>query len=155
LVYLPVSNAQEAVFSLKDEADNMVYQMVIPTSGQAEVVVIQLPQEAPALEVNRNYQWYVALKINGELNPSAPFVDAWVKRIEPTRAQVDTLAGGESLQAVSQLAQDGVWYDSVSILANLRLEEPGSDILARDWDELLSSVGLADVSEVRLISVNR
>jgi tetratricopeptide (TPR) repeat protein len=151
LVYLPLSGAEQAVFSLKDEKENLIYQMAIPTTGQAEVMVIQLPEQAPALEVNKNYQWYVALKVDGTLSPGTPFVDVWIKRIEPTAEQAAALANGANLEVASQLADQGVWYDSVGMLATLRLDQPVDPSLQSDWSELLGSVGLSDVSDVRLI----
>jgi Domain of Unknown Function (DUF928) len=50
MVYVPASDAREVVFSLKDQDDNMHYQMRLPTSGNAGVMAVQLPPDAPALE---------------------------------------------------------------------------------------------------------
>jgi hypothetical protein len=42
MVYLPASNAKEAVFSLKDEAGNMQHQMTIPVAGKSGVIAVKL-----------------------------------------------------------------------------------------------------------------
>ncbi|QXE25932.1 hypothetical protein B6N60_04654 [Richelia sinica FACHB-800] len=62
LVYLPDSNAEEAVFSLKDEAGNMQYQMTIPVAEKSGVVAIKLPADAPALAVGQKLQLVFGLK---------------------------------------------------------------------------------------------
>ncbi|WP_103668506.1 DUF928 domain-containing protein [Pseudanabaena sp. BC1403] len=142
LVYLPASSAQEAVFSLKDESKQMVYQMTVPVSGKEGIVSIQLPENAPALEVGKNYQWFFALKLEGSLNPNSPFVDGWIKRITPSADLAKALEGKTSLQKSSILATNGVWYDSASILSSLRTAQPNDQLLAKEWKELLESVQL-------------
>ena len=142
LVYLPASSAQEAVFSLKDESKQMVYQMSVPVSGKSGIVAIQLPENSPALEVGKNYQWFFALKLEGNLTPSSPFVDGWIKRITPSADLAKALEGKTALQQSSILAAKGVWYDSASILSSLRTAEPNDQLLAKEWKELMESVEL-------------
>ena len=58
LVYVPASNANEAVFSLKDETRELVHQMTVAVPQNGGIVAIELPEAAPELAVNANYQWY-------------------------------------------------------------------------------------------------
>jgi Domain of Unknown Function (DUF928) len=146
LVYLPASNAQEAIFSLKDASENMVDQLVIPISGEAGTIAIQLPADAPALEIGQNYHWYVALKLDSRLSPSSPYVDAWIKRIELTADLANALKEGNTLENSSTLAENGIWYDSVALLATLRATQPDEEALNSEWQELLTSVGLMDIA---------
>ena len=83
LVYLPRSNAQQVVFRLKDESKNLIYEQLLPISDQAGIVAIQLPETAPALVINQNYQWFLTLQTEELITPASPFVDAWIKRVEP------------------------------------------------------------------------
>lgn len=57
LVYVPPSGSDEAVFSIKDEVKNSVYQMslAVPSTGGVVAVVV-LPADAPELTGNQNYQ---------------------------------------------------------------------------------------------------
>jgi Domain of Unknown Function (DUF928) len=154
MTYVPASDAQEAIFSLKDENGNMVHQMVLPVSGEAGVMAVQLPENAPELEMGRNYQWFVALKLDGQLRPSSPYVDGWVKRIAPTPELAKALAEGDALADATALGKMGVWYDCVATLANLRQSQPNSEKLTKNWSELLSSVGLAEIKAAPLQAVN-
>ncbi|TYQ31342.1 DUF928 domain-containing protein [Pseudanabaena sp. UWO310] len=150
LVYLPASAAQEAVFSLKDESKQTIYQMSVPVSGKAGIVAIQLPENAPALEVDKNYQWFFALKLEGNLTPNSPFVDGWIKRITPSADLAKSLEGKTSLQQSSILAANGVWYDSASILSSLRTAQPNDQLLAKEWKELLDSVQLSQLTSLAI-----
>jgi Domain of Unknown Function (DUF928) len=154
MVYVPSSDAREIVFSIKDQDDNMHYQMRLPAPAEAGVVAIQLPADAPALELGKNYHWYTAVLVDGSMSPSTPFVDAWVQRIEasPELAQAMKLERG--VRDVEILAKGGVWYDSISALARLRTAQPTSETLADNWGELLNSVGLDDVATAGVSSVN-
>jgi len=155
LVYLPASEAREAVFSLKDEAKNLHYQMTLPVSGEAGIVVVQLPNTAPALEVNKNYQWYVALKVDGNLSPNSPFVDGWIQRITPDAALANALEGKSPVQRASILAAKGVWYDSASILAVLKGIDPTDAVVTREWTELLDSVQLSQLTNTPVLRASR
>jgi hypothetical protein len=154
LVYLPASSAQEAVFSLKDESKQLVYQMSVPLSGKSGVVAVQIPENAPALEVGKNYQWYFAMKLEGSLSPSSPFVDGWIKRITPSSDLVQALEGKTPLQKSSILAAKGVWYDSASILSSLRTAQPNDQSLAKEWKELLESVQLSQFTTLASVPLN-
>jgi hypothetical protein len=156
LVYLPASEAQEAVFSLKDEDRNLRYYVTVPTSGKAGVYAFQMPTDVPALAVNANYQWFVALKREGSLTPGSPFVDGWIKRIEASpqlsAAMAASLAEGDLLAQAKVLGGAGVWYDTVATLALLRSQQPESEAIAAHWNELLTSVELQDISSAPLIA---
>ncbi|MGB0560831.1 MAG: DUF928 domain-containing protein [Spirulinaceae cyanobacterium] len=148
LFYLPESNAQSGVFRLKDEAGTVVYEQTLTDAHQAGIVAIQLPEHLPALEVEQYYQWYVVLQFDAELQPASPFVEAWVKRVEPTPEMHQAQADGQTLAYAELMAKSGIWYDTVATLNQLRATEPSSAELANHWQELLTSVGLESVVTV-------
>jgi hypothetical protein len=150
LVYLPASTATEAVFSLKDEAGNTLHQATLPVSNFSGIMAIKLPADAPALAVGKNYQWFLALKVDGRLNPSTPYVDGWIQRIAASPELTTALQSPDALQQAQLLGRHGVWYDCVATLATLRATATGTDPLAKDWTELLDSVGLKEIAQVPL-----
>lgn len=143
LVYLPETGEKEALFSIKDEGKRLHYQMNIPISGEAGLVAIQLPENAPALEVGKNYQWFFTLKCGGKLHPSNPLVSGWIQR-----APSDSSASNPSenpddlLQEAIVLGNSGIWYDTAATLAHLRMMQPENAEVSHHWQELLASVGL-------------
>ncbi|MEL6553980.1 MAG: DUF928 domain-containing protein [Cyanobacteria bacterium J06621_11] len=150
LVYVPASNASEAVFSLKTEDKDFVYQMMVAVPRGGGVVAVTLPAEAPELAVDQNYQWYLAMMLDNELSPASPFVDGWVKRISPSTELASRLELGEGLADVAQLGANGIWYDTVAQLARLN-EAEASDEMAGHWYELLESVGLAEIAAAPVV----
>lgn len=144
LVYLPQTGEKEALFSIKDTGKRLHYQMSIPISGEAGVVAIQLPEDAPALEIGKNYQWFFALKCGGKLHPSNPLVSGWIERIQPdVESASNPVANPDDLlQEAIHLGYSGVWYDSAATLARLRVMEPENPEVTTHWQELLDSVGL-------------
>jgi Domain of Unknown Function (DUF928) len=151
LVYLPESNAEEAIFSLKDEAGHLVYQTVLPISGEAGIARIQLPDSLPALEVGKNYQWFTALKVDGRLSPSTPYVDGWIQRIAPTAEMARALKNTDAIARAEALAGAGIWYDSATVLAKLREQNPDHEPSLKNWQELLTSVGLQSIQTAPML----
>ncbi|MFW9261192.1 DUF928 domain-containing protein [Nostoc sp. CALU 546] len=152
LVYLPSSNAQEALFSLKDEAGNMQHQMSIPVAGKTGVIAIKLPADAPALAVGKNYQWFLALKVDGQLSPSTPYVDGWVQRIQPNAELVTAMQEKDALKQATALGKNGVWYDCVATLAATYTAQPNNATLRKQWEELLSSASLKEIVTANLLA---
>jgi hypothetical protein len=148
LIYVPESGAVDAIFSLKDEAGHIIYQTRIAVPGQSGVVAVQIPADAPALEVGKNYQWLFALLVDGTLSPSTPYVDAWIKRIQPSPELAQQLQRGSLQQNAEILASQGVWYDSAALFAELQMQADPTvnPTLMQDWQELLNSVGLETVA---------
>jgi hypothetical protein len=151
LVYLPASNAREAVFSLKDEAGNMQHHMNVPVAGKAGVIAIELPANAPALTVGKNYQWFLALKLDGQLGPSTPYVDGWVQRIQPSAELTRAMQEQDALKRATALGKNGVWYDCVATLATVYTAQPSNATLRKQWAELLSSVSLKEIVTATLL----
>ncbi len=152
LVYLPASNAKEAVFSLKDEAGIMQHQMTIPVAGKTGVIAVKLPANAPALAVGKNYQWFLAVKVDGQLSPSTPYVDGWIQRIQPSTDLARAMQQENALKRTEALGKNGVWYDCVATLAALHTAQPTNTSLTQQWEELLSSVGLKEVVTAPLVA---
>lgn len=153
MAYLPPSSAHQAVFRLKNASQSIVYEQTIPLDGTAGILTIQLSDNAPALMIDQYYQWFVTLQTEDHLTPASPFVDAWIKRIEPTESMVQAQVSGDSLIVAETLAQSGIWYDTSALLATLQAEQ-NSEVMVAHWAEFLSSVGLDGLAEVSLISGN-
>jgi hypothetical protein len=144
LVYLPETGEKEARFSIKDEGKRLHYQMNIPISGEAGLVAIQLPENAPALEVGKNYQWFFSLKCGGKLHPSNPLVNGWIQRLPSNSESASNPSDNpdDLLQEAIALGNSGIWYDTVATLAHLRTMQPENAEVNNHWQELLASVGL-------------
>jgi Domain of Unknown Function (DUF928) len=151
MVFMPESNAEEAVFSLKDEDGNLIYQTVLPISGEAGIAKIQIPSSVPALEVGKNYQWLTALITEGRLTPSTPYVDGWIQRIAATPEMAKALQIKDPIARAQSLANQGIWYDTAATLVELREAQPENAASLKNWQELLVSVGLKEIESAPLL----
>jgi hypothetical protein len=152
-VYLPNVGADRAFFSLQDEDGNHVYQVTleIPSGSSAQVLTIPLPDSAPALEPGINYLWYFApLAPGSSLRPDTQGSVGWVRRILP-EALPDggNITGTRTtpIDLAAQYARQGIWYDTLMVLATAMQESPGDPALNQEWAALLSQVGLADLAQ--------
>ncbi|MEO1428612.1 MAG: DUF928 domain-containing protein [Cyanobacteria bacterium J06633_8] len=151
LVYVPSSQAVEGVFSFKDAEGNTLHEMNVPMSGKAEVISIKVPTE---LKLEKNYQWFLALKIDGELITRTPYVNGWIKRIRPNREIAASMQQGDLLKQAEAFGKHGVWYDCIATLAKLRAAQPNNTKLDKEWSELLESVGLQQIEKAPIVAIN-
>lgn len=152
MVYLPASNAEDAVFSIKDETGKMHHQMTIPVAGKSGVIGIKLPADAPTLELGKNYQWFLALKVDGQLSPSTPYIDGWIQRIQPSAELVTAMQQKNLLQQAEAFGKNGIWYDCIATLAELHVNQPSNPTILKHWQELLSSVSLKEITTAPLVA---
>lgn len=153
LFYLPESNADGAVFTLKDEDKTLLYFSEISLSGAESVVGLTLPDQAPALEVGQRYQWFIVFKCEGQLYPDSDYINGWIERTAETDLQ-QAIATSSELNKAESLGLSGIWYDSLAILATLRTEHPQSLEITAHWHELLDTVGLGEFAEVPIVLPN-
>jgi Domain of Unknown Function (DUF928) len=151
-VYVPKTSAREAFFSLQDEGKNHHHQMSVKLPNRGGVIGIQLPYNAPALQVGKNYKWSLVTICGQALEPDNPQVTGWVRRVTPDDS-LSVLNSVNPLESVVRLAEKGVWYDTLSMLAQLRQERPKDSNLAQHWHELLTSVGLGAIATEPVVIV--
>ena len=150
-VYLPESAAQEAIFSFKNAAGKTLHHVKIPVSGKAEVISVKIPT---SLELEQNYKWFLALKVNNRLTPRTPYVNGWIKRIRPNSELLKAIEDKDGLKQATAFGKHGVWYDCIETLAKLRLQKPNDKILDKHWSELLGSVELKDIDKAPIVALS-
>jgi hypothetical protein len=151
MVYIPNSVTQ--VFLSIQEIDSQTnYQKMLPIKGESGIVSITLPQEAPGLEIGKNYQWSVVAMCNNQLRPDSPLVQGLIKRIEPTAQLKEQLNQATPLESAILYGQAGIWYETITALAQLKLKNPGDRQITANWEELLTSVGLGEIAKVNTIN---
>jgi hypothetical protein len=143
-VYLPPTASKEVFFSVQDERRNHHYQTILKISGQGGIVSFTLPEDAPELEIGKNYVWFFApIQPGGILQPDNNGAIGWIRRVESQTAQNATKT---PLERATEYAQQGIWYDTLAILAEAKLTQPGNATLASEWKDLLKEVGLEAIA---------
>jgi hypothetical protein len=151
LAYLPQTSAQNAFLKLEDEDNNYHYHTTFELPEGAGVVSFPIPDTAPVLEPGRYYKVSLAMICDQILDPNDPVVEGWIKRVELDTLPASQPLQGTSLELGAWHARNGIWFDALRILADLRRAEPNNLDAIAAWEELLQSVGLEIVGTVALL----
>ena len=139
-VYLPPTLSNEVFFSLQDEQGNTHYQTRLKISGQGGIISVTLPENAPELELDKNYAWFFApIQPDDILRPDNYVVTGWVKRV---KADVVSQSFSSPVEQATAYGKAGIWYDTLKILATAQRTQPNNATLAKEWKELLEQVEL-------------
>lgn len=140
-------SAQQAILLVKEGSNSNWHQLAthsqqsINVAGKAGIIGIKLAQDAPALEIGKNYQWVVTLVCSDRPHPNDPLVAAGIKRVAESQITMNVPSTSTQLDRASLYAEKGVWYDALAILV-------GSKSSLSDWNNIwikyLQSGGLAD-----------
>lgn len=156
-VYIPQTSALQAHFTLKDENNRGVYQSLFPITQTGGVVSISLPEEKPPLEVGKTYQWSVAL-ICQSAQTDIPTVRGQVRRVKLDSAVATSgttnsnqLKNKQLLEQAALYGKAGIWYDTITLLAQLRKAQPNDMTLKANWVKLFDSVGLNAIANQPLL----
>lgn len=150
-VYVPQTSAKTALFVLKDETEDYDYTKTIPISRTAGIISVKLPSDAPALEVGKRYKWSFVLLCNGELRPDSPGIEGQIQRVAENPTLSNELKNSSPLERAALYGKDGIWYDTLTSLAELRRSQPDNTTLAATWEDLLKSVGLEAIATKPLL----
>lgn len=140
----PLTRDLATEFVLQDEQGKYLYQTSLAQSGTPPgVVSVTLPATVPPLEVDKRYHWYFLIYCTAS-NPM--FVDGWVER-KPNALSQTAL----SREQAQRYAANGIWYDALTTLAQLRRQKPQDSTLTQDWTNLLQSAGLGTIAPAPLV----
>jgi Domain of Unknown Function (DUF928) len=81
---------------------------------------------------------------DGMVNPE---VSGWIQRVALSPSLEKRLAATPLRDRPQVYAQNGLWFDTLSALANQRCEAPGNARLIKDWKDLLTSVKLTKIMD--------
>jgi len=157
--YSPRTRAKFAQFTLYevDEAtmENKIsiYTSTFRISGTSGIASLPLPNTTflPPLTVGKDYHWSLALICNPDNREQNITVDGWVQRIAPAAAFTNQLGATKSQDLPTLYANNGLWFDTVTTLAEQRCANPNDTSLAASWAQLLKSVKLDTIAEQPLV----
>jgi len=139
-------------FVLIDENEEDVY--ATPSdfrlSEQSGIVSFQMPQTLPPLARGKQYHWVFSIICNPNDRSGDITVNGLIERVSmEEEAKLESQLKGVSTPRERVLiyssAENGLWYDALSTLAKLRLENSQNDAILTDWQTFLESVELGDI----------
>ncbi len=145
-VHLPAVPNGTAQFTLQNEAGTeQLHSVKFNVPSKPGIVGIALPPSSKALQVGQKYVWQVAVACDPDDPSSNIVVSSWVERVKPLASS------GEQL--VSDLAEQGIWQDAVTVLAMQRLQNPGDRTAAADWAALMEDAGLPQFKQTEIVQI--
>lgn len=146
--YVPYTknSPYEVEFVLQDQDDNEIYRKAIALPDKPGVISVSLPTTTPALALNKQYRWFFTVNCDQEKNSPPTFVEGVIQRVELNPAVLKQLQTPEPLKRYVIYAQNGIWYEALTILAQLRDKNPKDAALQAEWRNLLGSIRLDDIA---------
>ncbi|NEO97322.1 MAG: DUF928 domain-containing protein [Symploca sp. SIO2E9] len=145
-VYLPETSAKRAFFSLRDANEDYYYQTIFPIASNPGIISFELPEDAPALEIGKTYNWSLVTICGQALRPGDPKVQGEIKRIELDSEQISKLESMSPSERAVWYGLEGIWYDTLTAIAQLKQSHPKNANITSSWEEILRSVGLEAIS---------
>lgn len=104
-------------------------------------VEVPLPDSVDELAYDKQYRWSMILLCDEPMGPSSPVVHGGIERVSGIVSPAELAS--MSLPEKAQLyGESGLWYDFISALTQMRLENPDSAQLALGWETNLRAVDL-------------
>jgi hypothetical protein len=151
--YVSPSSTQ-VVFTLQapDEKGTEVYKTTfkVDKPGIVEVSIPAIGDRQKSLEIGQRYRWSFSVVCDDD--PSGNyFVEGIVQRIEPQETLKNDLANPDPMAKAIAYAKNGIWYETLATLAQMRRLAPDDSRLRAEWTQLLESQGLTSVATQPLV----
>lgn len=158
-VYVPDTTNQEVKFSLLEydqvnkENGREIYQTRFFVNRNPGVISISLPANAnfPPLQVGKKYHWYFSLICDASEPSGDVTEEEFIERIPLNSKLASKLEKATLREKFDLYAEAGIWQDTLTVLAQLRRENPNDSALKAEWVDLLDSVALEQVAKEPLI----
>ena len=126
---------------LPASSKKQIYEKSFAISNSAGIIAMKMPDDAPILEVGKDYTWRFTVK--GKTIEGNKMVQGKMRRVLPTRnlvAQLPTIS--KPLERAVLFAQEGIWFEAVQALADAQLTVPTNTEALEEWTSLLKSAKL-------------
>lgn len=146
-VYVPTTNAKTAQFTLQNETGTeQLHSVKFRLTGKPGIVGISLPPSASALQIGQKYVWQVSVACTPDDATNTVVISSWIERVQPPTGTANQ---------VTALAEQGIWQDAVSLLAQNRFQKPGDRTVAEDWAVLMEDAGLPQFKQAEIVQIVR
>ncbi len=139
-----------------DQNGQEIYKVRFPTKMSDSIIRISLPTQIgmTPLEVGKNYQWKFNLYEDSSHEYLNTRVEGGIARVELESQLAWMLQNATSREKANLYAENEIWYDALTTLADLYEENPNDPVVAADWEQLLTAVGLKEIVTASLESIS-
>lgn len=141
-----------AEFSLQDSTGEDIYRnKAIALPAKPGVIGVSLPDTVKSLEVNQSYRWYFKIRCNQQTASLPVYVEGEIQRINLDSGVTEELFAANPQQKIAIYAKEGIWFDALNMLAQLRQSSQDASV-KKDWQSLLQSANLDNISTAPLVN---
>jgi hypothetical protein len=153
---VPANKAEQLELVLLDNKQKILHKSTVASPKTPGIVSVDLAKVpgAPSLETGKNYQWYFSMVCDPKDRSADVVVDGWIQRVEADPILQSEIEKAKPSDRVSLYAANGIWYDTIAAMVASRQSAPSNSTVAREWSDLLKSVGLGAVAQAPIVSVN-
>lgn len=152
-VYVPQTSAEIEFTLLTENEDKVVYEKTFKVD-KSGIVGINIPASGDnnkSLEVGKRYVWSFSMVCEPDDRSADSVVKGFVQRIAPQPTLKSDLANPDPMTRLNVYAKNGIWYETLATLAQMRRQTPGDARLTAKWTQLLQSQGLESVAAQPLV----
>jgi hypothetical protein len=151
--YIPESpqNKRKLKFVLQ-EADDKTTKLLYETTftpGKKGIVSVSIPGDQPPLKTDKEYTWTLIYPFDPHVFPKT--INGKIRRVQDETIADQIQQTTKPLDQVLIYTINGFWENSLSILANLRRQNPNDPDVQQSWTDLLKSVKLDAVANEQLL----
>ena len=151
-VYVSQPAAQVEFVLLNEDESEVVYETTLKID-KAGIVGVSLSEKGKTknIEVGKRYVWSFALACDPQERSGDYIVKGWMQRIEPQASLKSDLANSDPRARLLTYATNGIWYETLATLAELRRQSPDDAKLTAQWTQLLQSQKLESIANQPLV----
>lgn len=153
-VYVPQTSAEIEFVLLTENGTEIVYETAfkVDKPGIVGVTVPATSNNKKSIEVGKRYEWSFSMVCDPQDRSADVVVQGLVQRIEPqSNLKQDLENNADAMSRLNVYAKNGIWYETLATLAELRRKSPDNQTLAAEWQQLLKSQGLDSIAAQPLI----
>ena len=151
-VYVPQTSAEIEFTLLSENEDKVVYEKTFKLD-KSGIVGVNVPAtgDNKSLEVGKRYVWSFSMVCDPDDRSADLVVKGFMQRIEPQATLKSDLVNPDPMSRLNVYAKNGIWYETLATLAQMRRQTPGDAKLTAQWMQLLQSQGLESVATQPLV----
>ncbi|QHG20493.1 DUF928 domain-containing protein [Nostoc sp. ATCC 53789] len=144
-------------FVLQERTNNKsqtLYRTYLIPPESPGIISVHFPPNKSSLQVGKMYHWFFKVRVQCDHKQPTKldYADGWVQRVNQNTTLTEQLKQATPQQKATLYAANGIWYDAIVSLAQLRHTNPQNGILLAEWKTLLYSVGLGEIANQPLIN---
>ncbi|NEP10509.1 MAG: DUF928 domain-containing protein [Symploca sp. SIO2C1] len=152
--YVPYQSYKlEAEFLLEDNEGNKIDSQIVALNNTPGIIKITLPETLSPLEVERLYVWRLFMMCNPDNRLDDDYVWGGFERVSMSFELKSQLKFKTKRERLKIYAENGLWFDFLTTLAELREGNVEAQELDEDWVELWeqTQIGLEEISDKPLV----